>query len=87
VELITPHRTINYHETRKGGQDPVWAVAPLIIIIIINAPVSHSEHTWFEYQQGSDTLYEAYRYFSHPTWKMHKQRFKYLYIQSHRQLI
>jgi hypothetical protein len=35
VELITPHRTINYHETRKGGQGPVWAVAPLIIIIII----------------------------------------------------
>jgi hypothetical protein len=25
----------NYHETRKIGQDPVWAVAPLIIIIII----------------------------------------------------
>jgi hypothetical protein len=33
VELITPHRTINYHENRKGGQGPVWAVAPLIIII------------------------------------------------------
>jgi hypothetical protein len=30
-----PHRTINCHETRKGGQGPVWAVAPLIIIIII----------------------------------------------------
>jgi hypothetical protein len=29
VELITPHRTTNYHETRKGGQGPVWAVAPL----------------------------------------------------------
>jgi hypothetical protein len=29
VELITPHRTINDHETRKGGQGPVWAVAPL----------------------------------------------------------
>jgi hypothetical protein len=35
VELITPHRTTNYHENRKGGQGPVWAVAPLIIIIII----------------------------------------------------
>jgi hypothetical protein len=23
---------INYHETRKGGQGPVWAVAPQIII-------------------------------------------------------
>jgi hypothetical protein len=23
----------NYHETRKGGQGPVWAVAPVIIII------------------------------------------------------
>jgi hypothetical protein len=34
VELITPHRTINYDETRKGGQGPVWAVAPLIIINI-----------------------------------------------------
>jgi hypothetical protein len=22
----------NYHETRKGGQGPFWAVAPLIII-------------------------------------------------------
>jgi hypothetical protein len=32
VELITPHRTTNYHGTRKGGQGPVWAVAPLIII-------------------------------------------------------
>jgi hypothetical protein len=31
VELITPHRTINHHETRKGGQGPIWAVAPLII--------------------------------------------------------
>jgi hypothetical protein len=30
VELITPYRTnTNYHETRKGGQGPVWAVAPL----------------------------------------------------------
>jgi hypothetical protein len=30
VELITPHRTnTNYHETGKGGQGPVWAVAPL----------------------------------------------------------
>jgi hypothetical protein len=28
VELITPHRT-NCHETRKGGQGLVWAVAPL----------------------------------------------------------
>jgi hypothetical protein len=28
----TPHRTINYHEIRKGGQGPVWAVAPLIMI-------------------------------------------------------
>jgi hypothetical protein len=35
VELITPHRTINYNETHKRGQGPVWAVAPLIIIIII----------------------------------------------------
>jgi hypothetical protein len=32
VELITPHRTTNYHENRKGGQGQVWAVAPLIII-------------------------------------------------------
>jgi hypothetical protein len=31
MELITSHRTINYHETRKEGQGPVWAVAPLII--------------------------------------------------------
>jgi hypothetical protein len=23
----------NYHETRKGGQGPVWAVATLIIIL------------------------------------------------------
>jgi DNA-directed RNA polymerase subunit L len=34
VELITPQSTINYHESRKGGQGPVWAVAPLIIIMI-----------------------------------------------------
>jgi hypothetical protein len=25
----------NYNETRKGDQGPVWAVAPLIIMIII----------------------------------------------------
>jgi hypothetical protein len=31
-EKETPHLTTNYHETRKGGQGPVWAVAPLIII-------------------------------------------------------
>jgi hypothetical protein len=30
-----PHRTVNYHETRKGGQGLVRAVAPLIIIINI----------------------------------------------------
>jgi hypothetical protein len=22
----------NYHETRKGGQGPIWAVAPLMMI-------------------------------------------------------
>jgi hypothetical protein len=32
VELITPHRTINYHETRKGGQGPIWAVALLMMM-------------------------------------------------------
>jgi hypothetical protein len=29
VELITPHRTTNHHETRKGDQGPVWAVVPM----------------------------------------------------------
>jgi hypothetical protein len=36
LELITPHRTIKtIMKPVKGGQGPVWAVAPLIIIIII----------------------------------------------------
>jgi hypothetical protein len=29
-----PTSHYNYHETRKGGQGPFWAVASLIIIII-----------------------------------------------------
>jgi hypothetical protein len=41
VELIIPHRTTNYHETRKGGQGPVWAVAPLIINYLINRLTSY----------------------------------------------
>jgi hypothetical protein len=44
VELITPHRTINYHDTRKGGQGPVWAVAPLIVIILKVTQVHGSGH-------------------------------------------
>jgi hypothetical protein len=28
-----PTSYYDYHETRKGGQGPVWVVAPLIIII------------------------------------------------------
>jgi hypothetical protein len=39
----TTSTTTNYHETRKGGQGPVWAVAPLIIIIIIiNMPIQRT---------------------------------------------
>jgi hypothetical protein len=36
VDRGADNPTTNYHETRKGGQGPIWAVAPLIIIIIIN---------------------------------------------------
>jgi hypothetical protein len=53
VELITPHRTTNHHETRKGGQGPVWAVAPLIIIILVicqlqtaNQAISRVQYDW-----------------------------------------
>jgi hypothetical protein len=28
-----PHRNVpNCHETRKGGQGPIWAVAPLMMM-------------------------------------------------------
>jgi hypothetical protein len=39
----------SYHETRKGGQGPVWAVAPLIIIIMfINIVIIHPNTKSFD---------------------------------------
>jgi hypothetical protein len=47
VELITPHLTISYHETRKGGQGPVWAVTPLIITIVWLVRRCYFRNTYF----------------------------------------
>jgi hypothetical protein len=59
VELVTPHRTINYHETRKGGQGLVWAVAPLIITL---GDFNVSGNDWVDgFAKANSHYYTKYR--------------------------